>query len=486
MWRGLLIAIALVILWIHPLAAQTGTQSDVTGPDVQEIAPVNRQDQNTLTQSGRENFERQFALADFDLAIDLFEQFQAEEFARYLGIRLYGQTAKACEIAEELYALFQSTQRKAAVLYIASLPKRLDLLAIFPTENACQLKAIDAQSAYALRQIVPEATQEMVSKFATEFRTEISNPRKVTSRSYLKSSQQLYQWLIQPIKADLDTRQIQDLVFSPDQGLRSLPLAALHDEQQFIIEQYGVSIIPSYSLTDTRYRPLRNSPILAFGISESVQQLPPLPAVAVEIPIIANQLWQGQGFLNQSSTLNNLGTFSRQQEFGIIHVATHAEFKPGEVDNSYIQLWDSRLSLKALHQLSLEARWRNDPKVELLILSACRTALGDEQAELGFAGLALQSGVKTAIGSLWYASDEGSLALMAEFYQQLRNIPLKIESLRMAQLAMLNQSVKIQNNQLQLSNQTLIPLEIRADNQAPLRFSHPYYWSAYTLVGNWN
>ena len=65
-----------------------------------------------------------------------------------------------------------------------------------------------------------------------------------------------------------------------------------------------------------------------------------------------------------------------------------------------------------------EMEW-DTPRVELLVLSACRTALGDEQAELGFGGLAVASGVKSALASLWYVSDQGTLGLMTEFYSQL-------------------------------------------------------------------
>jgi len=145
------------------------------------------------------------------------------------------------------------------------------------------------------------------------------------------------------------------------------------------------------------------------------------------------------------------------------------------------------LKLDRLRQLSEKSQWSAYPKVELLVLSACRTALGDEQAELGFAGLALQAGVKTAIGSLWYVSDRGSLALMSEFYHQLRTAPLKTEALRQAQLAMLKvkEQVLIKDGQLQLPDRVIpIPEEIASTGLTTL--SHPYFWSAFTVIGNWN
>jgi len=297
-------------------------------------------------------------------------------------------------------------------------------------------------------------------------------------------AKQLYEWMIAPLEPVLRENQIDTLIFSMDQGLRAFPIAALNNGQQFLIEKYAVGLIPSFGLTDTRYRPIKNSRLLAFGISESTQGQTPLPAVAVELPILRD-IWGGEQFINQAATLNNFELLNRKESFSIIHVATHAEFKPGKIDNSYIQFWNGKLQLDRLMQLSEKSQWSADPKVEMLVLSACKTALGNEQAELGFAGLALQAGVKTAIGSLWYVSDRGSLALMSEFYHQLKTAPLKTEALRQAQLAMLKEQVFIKDGQLQLPDRAIpIPEEIAGAGLTTL--SHPYFWSAFTVIGNWN
>ncbi|MHC5730641.1 MAG: CHAT domain-containing protein, partial [Nostoc sp.] len=135
------------------------------------------------------------------------------------------------------------------------------------------------------------------------------------------------------------------------------------------------------------------------------QELKPLPAVPEELSIVARDIWKGKFFLNQNFTLNNLRSIRKSQPFGIIHLATHGEFKSGEADNSFIQFWDSKLKFKQMNEL-------NNPPAELLVLSACRTALGDKNAELGFGGLAHKVGVKTAVASLWQVSDAGTLGLM--------------------------------------------------------------------------
>jgi CHAT domain-containing protein len=176
--------------------------------------------------------------------------------------------------------------------------------------------------------------------------------------------------------------------------------------------------------------------------------------------------------------LENLKAQRQRQPFGIIHLATHASFQPGAPNNSYIQLWDSKLGLNQLSELG----W-NKPPVELLVLSACRTALGNRDAELGFAGLAVQAGVKSALGSLWYVSDEGTLGLMMDLYQQLKQTPIKAEALRQAQLAMLKGQVYIKGSQLVAGSKS-VPLPAELAQLEDTKFEHPYFWAGFTLIGS--
>jgi len=126
--------------------------------------------------------------------------------------------------------------------------------------------------------------------------------------------------------------------------------------------------------------------------------------------------------------------------------------------------------------------WRN-PQVDLLVLSACRTALGDREAELGFGGLAVKSGAKSALGSLWYVDDGGTLGLMSEFYHQLRGVTTKAEALQLAQQAIMSGKVRLENGQLVTTGGKL---NLPAANlqQANQNYSHPYYWSSFTMIGS--
>ncbi|MBZ8180768.1 CHAT domain-containing protein [Oscillatoria salina] len=316
-------------------------------------------------------------------------------------------------------------------------------------------------------------TRAEVRQTALEFYQTIVNVRHSPN---LAPAQKMYQWLVAPIEADLQRLQIESLIYIPDVGLRTLPLAALHDGQEYIIQRYSVGIMPSLSLTDTRQTDLDRYQVLAMGASE-FEELAPLPAVETELSTIS-RIWPGKIFLNDDFTLENLKLQQQTNPFGIVHFATHAEFLPGKPSNSYIQLADRKLSISQLRSLD----WDN-PQVELLVLSACRTALGNNEVELGFAGSAVQAGVKSVVASLWYINDIGTLALMSEFYQQLRDTPTKLEALRQAQLAMLDGRVRLETGNLVTSKREF-PLDSEVEKENSRDLSHPYYWSAFTSIGN--
>jgi len=326
-----------------------------------------------------------------------------------------------------------------------------------------------------IRHRVRGATRKQVLQTAQSFRHEIT--KIIDSSAYQPPAQQLYQWLIAPLEADLQAQGINNLTFILETGLRSLPLAALHDGTSFIIEKYSIGLMPTLSLTDTRYVGVNNTKMLAMGAAEFTDQNA-LPGVPMELSILTG-IWEGKSFLNEEFTFNQIQSARKIQPFGIVHLATHGEFLPGKLSNSYIQLWDTKLKLDQVRELGF-----HNPPVELLVLSACRTALGDAEAELGFAGLAVLAGVKSALGSLWYISDQGTLGFMSNFYQQLREAPIKAEALRQTQLAMLRGEVRIENGTLVNSDHFTIPLPPELQKLGDKDLTHPYYWSAFTLIGS--
>jgi CHAT domain-containing protein len=118
----------------------------------------------------------------------------------------------------------------------------------------------------------------------------------------------------------------------------------------------------------------------------------------------------------------------------------------------------------------------------LLVLSACETALGDENAELGFAGLANRTGAKSAMGSLWSVDDAGTLGLMTSFYRDLKTAPIKAEALRQAQVDMLRGKVRLEGGKLITPNDRVdLPAKLAGKN---VKLTHPFYWAGFTIVGN--
>ena len=241
--------------------------------------------------------------------------------------------------------------------------------------------------------------------------------------------------------------------------------------------------MPSLSLTDLSYTDIRESGILARG-SETFPTVPsfkPLPGAATELEILQALDWSGNFATNESFTRDNIIESRRQNPYGIVHLATHADFLENDFSNSFIQSWNEKIIIDDIRRLNFDA-----PPLELLVLSACNTALGNADAELGFAGLAAKAGVKSALASLWFVSDQGTLALISEFYSQLKyseKPSTKSEALRQAQISMIKGNVGIRDGKLQLTDRAFeIRPELAANGKSDL--SHPYYWAGFTMVGN--
>ena len=421
------------------------------------------------------------AEADSNLVATSEEPF-TRQFEQYLGRSSRATTVTLEETRDTLRKVEKATGVRPALLYVTFMPPRVALgearallSPIQSPEDQLELVLVTPERS-PIRVRVPGTTRKQVLKVAQEFRSQVTNVR--SGRNYRASGLQLYKWLVAPLEADLKGQGIQNLAFIMDIGLRSIPIAALYDGQKFLVEKYSVGLMPSFSLTDTRYQSVKNMQVLAMG-AEKFADLKPLPAVPVELSLITSSLWQGKSFINETFTLENLKTQRQQQPFGIIHLATHAAFQSGAPSNSYIELWNNKLRLNQLPELNL-----GNPPVELLILSACKTALGNEEAELGFAGLAVQAGVKSAIASLWSVSDEGTLGLMTQLYHQLKQTPIKAEALREAQLAMLKGQVHLTGGQLVITNNKSITLPSTMANLGNKNLEHPYFWAGFTIVGS--
>ncbi|HBY75645.1 MAG TPA: hemagglutination [Cyanobacteria bacterium UBA11148] len=427
-----------------------------------------------------------------DTIVDEIENYFTTQADKYVGGNTRIKTLD--EIRNDLRQVEQATngEIKPGVIYAFFSPRgpvvRPELDAEgFPRQPNIALEAplqlvLVTSTGEVINKFIPNATRTNVFKEVANLRRDLDSQSQEGNEKYLKSAEQFYDWLIRPIEKDLEAQGVNNLVFVMDEKLGSVPLAAMRDRQdnQFIIQKgYSIGLTPSMSLINIRdansRNVLKNAHVLAMG-ARDFKNLTPLPGAEVEIDFILD-LWQGESFLNDQFTVENLKEAHNTGSYQIIHLATHAKFEQGERNNSFIQFGGGKLvELDEIPKLGLD-----NPSVELLVLSACNTALGNKDAELGFAGFARIAGVKSVVASLWSISDVRSLGLMTQFYTQLKTAPIKAEALRQAQLALLEGKVKIENGEL-VSDEYRIRLPGEDNNNQPL--SHPYYWSGFTMIGN--
>ncbi|NJO46263.1 MAG: CHAT domain-containing protein [Oscillatoriales cyanobacterium RM2_1_1] len=460
----------------EPVVRQSTSNSDANLPNPngqsseatisKPIPPVQ------VVEVARAELAENFRTDSIETLIPQIDQLFNLEYETYLGVGPLSGEASLDTIQSTLDKVTQATGQNIAVVYI--------LL------QAASLEVSVVTAEGTIRQTVP-VSRATVIEIANQFLTAVTSPRKLSTDSYRPFAEQLYQWMIAPIESELQAQEINTLMFAMDRQLRGLPVAAFYDgeQEQFLIQKYSLSLIPSFSLTDTRYQPIKNPRVLAMGASvfpESDEE--ELPAVPLELKVITETTQDNEKyFLNEEFTLENFRKQRLAKPYDIVHLATHSEFRRGNPrTNNYILFWDGRVTIDELQ--GLDWKWGNS-SLNLLILSACRTAIGDEGAEMGFAGLAVQTGIPSVLASLWYVSDIGTLGLMAEFYQQLQTIPIKAEAFRQAQIAMLSGQIRIESNDLVVSDIVgIIPLTPEIPRQANNNFSHPYYWSGFTIIGS--
>lgn len=278
---------------------------------------------------------------------------------------------------------------------------------------------------------------------------------KRTTREYLPHAQQLYDWLLRPLGEDLRKHNVETLIFVPDGALRTIPMSALHDGNQFLIAQYAVAMTPGLDLTDPQPINRAKAQLLSSGLTQAVQGFPPLPHVAEEMDQIQS-LFKGVQLLDHNFVTTRLEGELKDGRYSILHIATHGQFAT-DVNQSFLLTFDDRLTMSQLERLVGLFRFRQEP-LELLTLSACQTGIGDDRAALGLAGIAVKAGARSALATLWFINDEASSELVSEFYRRLHDTSIsKARALQLAQLKLLSEGL----------------------------YEHPAYWSAFLLLNNW-
>jgi CHAT domain-containing protein len=398
------------------------------------VEPVYRQSVELLLQSQAGKVDEKI----LDKARQRLEALQLAELDNFFREAcLLGQSVALDRVVDE-------DNPTAAIVYPIILPQQIQVIVKIPHKP---LQHYSTQ--------IPEAE---VNKILGELRKNLVNP--AATNAVKIQSQQVYNWLIKPIESGLQAQRVNTLVFVLDGALRNLPIASIYDGKQFLVEKYAITLSVGLQLLDPK--PLVNQQIRALtaGLTQPPADFPnftPLPAIKSEVSLIAKAGVSTTSLWDEQFTYKALEKQVNTVPFNVVHLATHGQFS-SRAENTFILAADGPINVTQFDSL-LRSRDESTPQaVELLVLSACQTAAGDNRAALGLAGAAIRAGARSTLASVWQIDDQSTAVFVGAFYQELQSGKVtKAEALRKAQLKLL---------------------------QHP-NYNAPSYWSAYVLIGNW-
>ena len=419
---------------------------------------------------------------------DTVELIKQSELQDYLGDR--------CEVE----AIHNGSQERVApgvaVLYPIIFPDRTELL-------------LETASGISWRSsiIKGNALRDVAVRFAGILRT---------SGNFLPQAQQLYGWLLGPFEDALSDQRIHTLVIVPDGALRLVPMSALHDGKRYAIEKFAIATVTGLTMTNSetpapgaaaslvagmsRPGPVvgkiprttvaqildpgaakaessrglggsRNAAVLAEdpipdtpGIApardsdkrtEELRESLALPGVKLEVQGLSRIL-SGTNLLDSDFTVARFQKEAESGAYRFVHIASHGVFG-GTAEASYIMAYDDVLSMNVLQSLLKSERLRRQP-LELLSLSACETAEGDDRSPLGISGVAIKARAKSVLGTLSPVEDGAARLIMESFYKALTAGGIsKAQALQQAQIELMRRR----------------------------KYSEPIFWAPFVLIGNW-
>ncbi|HIF91863.1 MAG TPA: CHAT domain-containing protein [Myxococcales bacterium] len=392
------------------------------------VEPIYRKLTELLIEASQSESDESQRQARYSEARNVIEQWKTAELRSYFN--------DGCAADAQMVDL-ENLDPSAAIVYPIPFEDRLELLV---SRNV------------GIEHFSVPIGEELLDAEVSRFRVHLGN--RVSDR-YETSARQLYDWLVGPYRSTLEEWGIDTLVFVPTGSLRTIPLSALRDDEGFLVQSFAVATTVSLNLLDPRSLDQGQPEVLLAGISESVQGFSELPSVPAELAAI-REIFDGEVLLDRDFGVESLKEAVIGSGRGIVHIASHAEFT-GDPETSFILTYDERMSTESLAALIQEMN-SNGSELELLVLSACETAAGNERAALGLAGAAIRSGARSVIGSLWSVSDEATSELFVKFYKTLRaGQQNKAEALRTAQLQLIDSK----------------------------NFTHPFYWAPFLILNNW-
>lgn len=396
-----------------------------------EVEPIYRQLVDLLLQSEAGSQASQENLVKARFVIESLQLAELDNFFRVACLE--GKPVQIDEVIDK-------EDPTAAVIYPIILKDRLEVILKLPGQPLHHYKTTIAQNE--------------VEKLLENFRQELIKPYTLREVQFL--SKQVYNLLLQPAQIDLAKSKIKTLVFVLDGSLRNIPMAALYDGQEFLVQKYALALTPGLQLLAPRALSRQQIKALTAGLTEARQGFSALTNVETELAQIKSEV-PSTVLLNQKFTTTTFQKEINSDPFSVVHLATHGQFS-SQADKTFVLAWDKPILVNDLNNLLQNRDTRRSNAIELLVLSACQTAAGDQRAALGIAGVALRAGARSTVASLWNLDDESTALMMSHFYRELGNNQTnKAEALRQAQLALLKHP----------------------------KYQLPMFWAPYILLGNW-
>jgi filamentous hemagglutinin family protein len=396
-----------------------------------------------------------------------------KEFKQFINNPNVAELAKAVSEAslKKLQSELHGLDRNAVLLYPLIQDDRLELILVTP----------DAEPIRRTARVSRTELEGEIKRFRNALET-VYDP----SLDAKVSGQKLYNWLIKPIEDELDRVGAKTILYAPYAQLRYVPLSALYDGKEWLVQKYRINNITAASLHDFSLQPQAHQSILAGAVTRGVSfKIGDRPFSFAGLPFARREVETLTQIIPDSTQLfdNDFSPESTRRQLRshtLIHLATHAVFMPGKPEDSFILFGNgARLTLAGVRDWSLK-------NVDLLVLSACETAMGEVLGSgeeiLGFGYLMQQGGARAAIASLWSVDDGGTQALMDIFYTMLKRPNMtKAEALRQAQIALITGNygaLGSEGNRLARSINNRLPVTVTE------YLDHPYYWAPFIMIGN--
>jgi CHAT domain-containing protein/tetratricopeptide (TPR) repeat protein len=373
---------------------------------------------------------------------------QARQVLETLQVaKLQNFLQQACQDSTlQLDEVIDTKDQTAAVIYSIILNDRLEVILRKPNDQNLYHYPSTKLSKQKIENTLTHLYESLKEDGTYE---EVANDGKI-----------VYDWLIKPAEGILEKSKIKTLIFVLDGSLRKIPMAALYDGEKYLVEKYAVSLALGLQVRDPMPLKRKEMKVLAASLIEPPKNVPgfsELPGVAQEVKEIQNTGIAVTWIAEKEFTNQNFNKKLNTTKFDIVHLATHGYFG-ADKDNTFVVTADGKLNIAEFDQLFRNQRKSSKEGIELLILSACQTATGNDQEVMGIAGTTVQAGASSAIASLWDLDDQSSVPFMKEFYQHLGKPNIsRAEALRLAQQALLESK----------------------------DYNHPRFWSPYVLVGSW-